>query len=223
MVQPNAPAPWVTVVGIVGNIQHVDLVNPPRPSMYLAPSQDQRSGDTLREWAARTSGDPTAVANAVRDAVWAVDPALPITRVQTMQRLRSAVTAKEQFNLLLVGLFALLALILSAVGLYGVTAYAVIQRTRELGIRLALGAQPGDVLRIVVGQGARLVAIGLAIGTLASLALTRLMATLLFGVSSRDPATFAGVGVLLAVVSLVACYIPARRAMRVDPVVALRG
>ena len=140
-----------------------------------------------------------------------------------MQRLRSAVTAKEQFNLLLVGLFALLALILSAVGLYGVTAYAVIQRTRELGIRLALGAQPGDVLRIVVGQGARLVAIGLAIGTLASLALTRLMATLLFGVSSRDPATFAGVGVLLAVVSLVACYIPARRAMRVDPVVALRG
>jgi len=219
----NAPAPWVTVVGIVGNIQHVDLVNPPRPSMYLAPSQDQRSGDTLREWAARTSSDPTAVANAVRDAVWAVDPALPITRVQTMQRLRSAVTAKEQFNLLLVGLFALLALILSAVGLYGVTAYAVIQRTRELGIRLALGAQPGDVLRIVVGQGARLVAIGLAIGTLASLALTRLMATLLFGVSSRDPATFAGVGVLLAVVSLVACYIPARRAMRVDPVVALRG
>jgi putative ABC transport system permease protein len=190
--------------------------------MYLAPSQDQRSGDTLREWAVKTSGDPAAVATAVRDAVWAVDPALPITRVQTMQRLRSAATAKEQFNVLLVGLFAVLALILSAVGLYGVTAYTVMQRTRELGIRLALGAQPGDVLRIVLGHGARLVLAGLAIGTLASLALTRLMTTLLFGIGTRDPMTFAGVGVLLATVSLLACYIPARRAMRVDPMMALR-
>ena len=104
-----------------------------------------------------------------------------------------------------------------------VTAYTVMQRTRELGIRLALGAQPGDVLRIVLGHGARLVLAGLAIGTLASLALTRLMTTLLFGIGTRDPMTFAGVGVLLAAVSLLACYIPARRAMRVDPVVALRN
>ena len=140
-----------------------------------------------------------------------------------MQRLRSAMTAREQFNLLLVGLFALLALILSAVGLYGVTAYAVTQRTRELGIRLALGAQPGDVLRIVLGHGARLVLAGLVIGTLASLALTRLMTTLLFGIGTRDPITFAGVSVLLAIVSLLACYIPARRAMRVDAAVALRN
>jgi putative ABC transport system permease protein len=159
----------------------------------------------------------------VRDAVWAVDPALPITRVQTLERMRSAMTAREQFNLLLVGLFAVLALILAAVGLYGVTAYTVIQRTRELGIRVALGAQSGDVLQIVLGQGARLALAGLAIGTLASLALTRLMTTLLFGIGTRDPITFAGVGVLLAIVSLLACYIPARRAMRVDPVVALRS
>jgi len=216
-------APWLTVVGIVGNIQHVDLIHQPRPAMYLAPSQDQRSGDTLRDWAVKSSGDPVGIAAGVRDAVWAVDPALPITRVQTLERMRSAMTAREQFNLLLVGLFAVLALILSAVGLYGVTAYTVIQRTRELGIRVALGAQPGDVLQIVLGQGARLALAGLAIGTLASLALTRLMTTLLFGIGTRDPITFAGVGVLLAIVSLLACYIPARRAMRVDPVVALRS
>jgi len=142
--------------------------------------------------------------------------------VQTLERLRSAATAQEQFNLLLVGVFALVALILAAVGLYGVTSYAVAQRTRELGIRLALGAQPGDVLRAVLGQGARLAAAGLAIGMVVSLALTRVMATLLFGVGARDPMTFVGVGALLALVSGVACYIPARRAMRVDPVVALR-
>jgi putative ABC transport system permease protein len=139
-----------------------------------------------------------------------------------MQRMRASATAQEQFNLLLVGVFALLALVLAAVGLYGVTSYAVAQRTHELGIRLALGAQPTDVLRIVLGQGARLVVAGLAVGTAASLALTRLMTGLLFGIGARDPLTFAGVGVLLALVSLVACYIPARRAMRVDPVVALR-
>ena len=140
-----------------------------------------------------------------------------------MQQLRGTATAQEQFNVLIVGLFAVVALVLAAVGLYGVTAYSVAQRTRELGIRLALGAQPGDVLRIVLGQGARLVIVGLAIGTLASLALTRMMTTLLFGIGTRDPMTFAAVGVLLAAVSLLACYIPARRAMRVDPVVALRS
>ena len=218
----GANAQWLTVVGIVGNVQHVDLINQPRPTMYFPASQDHGTGDTVRDWVLKTSADPAALASSVRAAVWAVDPALPITHVQTMEKLRGGATAQEQFNLLLVGLFAALALVLAAVGLYGVTAYAVAQRTRELGIRLALGAQPGDVLRIVLGQGARLVAIGLAIGTVASLALTRLMTTLLFGIGTRDPITFGGVFVLLAIVSLLACYIPARRAMRVDPVVALR-
>jgi putative ABC transport system permease protein len=155
--------------------------------------------------------------------VWASDPALPITRVRMMQHVRGLATAQEAFTVLLVGLFATVALILAAVGLYGVTAYSVAQRTRELGIRLALGAGPGDVLRTVLGQGARLVLVGIAIGTVVSLALTRMMASLLFGVGARDPITFAAVSVLLAAVSLVACYIPARRAMRVDPVVALRN
>jgi predicted permease len=218
----GANAPWLTVVGVVGNVQHVDLINQPRPTMYFPASQDHGTGDTVRDWVLKTPADPAALAASVRSAIWAVDSALPITHIQTMDKLRTAATAQEQFNLLLVGLFAALALVLAAVGLYGVTAYAVAQRTRELGIRLALGAQPGDVLRIVLGQGARLVAIGLAIGTLASLALTRLMTTLLFGIGSRDPITFGSVGVLLAIVSLLACYIPARRAMRVDPVDALR-
>lgn len=203
-------------------MQQLDLVRRPRPAIYLAGTRDPGTGDTARDWVVRTVGDPAAPAAAARAAVWSIDGALPVTRLQPMDRVRSSATAREQFTLLLVAMFAALALVLAAVGLYGVTAYAVAQRTHELGIRLALGAQPVDGLRIVVGQGARLVAIGLAIGTLASLALTRLMTTLLFGVGSRDPATFAGVAVLLAAVSLVACYIPARRAMRVDPVVALR-
>jgi len=214
------PAPLITVVGVVGDVQHADLVHQPRATMYLPPAQHPR--DAIGDWAVKTSGDPAAIAASIRGLVSSVDPLLPVTRVQTMQRMRASATAQEQFNLLLVGVFALLALVLAAVGLYGVTSYAVVQRTRELGIRLALGAQPADVLRIVLGQGVRLVVAGLAVGTTASLALTRLMAGLLFGIGARDPLTFTGVGVLLALVSLVACYIPARRAMSVDPVVALR-
>ncbi len=214
------PAPLITVVGIVGDVHHADLVHQPRATMYLPPAQDPR--DSIADWAVKTSGDPAAIAASIRGMVSSVDPLLPVTRLQTMQRMRASATAQEQFNLLLIGVFALLALVLAAVGLYGVTAYAVAQRTRELGIRLALGAQPADVVRIVLGQGARLVVAGLIVGMAASLALTRLMTGLLFGIGARDPITFAGVGVLLALVSLMACYVPARRAMRVDPVVALR-
>jgi predicted permease len=218
----NASMPWLTVVGVVGNVQQFDLVRQPRPAIYLAGSQDPGTGDTVRDWVVRTAGDPAALAPVARSAVWAVDDALPITRLQSLDRVRAAATGREQFTLLLVTLFAVLALVLAAVGLYGVTAYAVAQRTRELGIRVALGATSRDVLRLVLDTGGRLVLVGLAIGTLAALALSRLMSTLLFGVSVRDPMTFAGVALLLAVVSMVACYIPARRATRVDPVAALR-
>jgi putative ABC transport system permease protein len=218
----NTSIPWLTVVGVVGNVHQFDLVRQPRPAIYLAGSQDPGTGDTVRDWVVRTAGDPAALAPAARSAVWAVDGALPITRLQPLDRVRAAATGREQFTLLLVTLFAVLALVLAAVGLYGVTAYAVAQRTRELGIRVALGATSRDVVRLVLDMGGRLVLVGLAIGTLAALMLSRLMSTLLFGVSARDPMTFAGVALLLAAVSMVACYIPARRATRVDPVIALR-
>ena len=180
-------------------------------------------GDTVRDWVVRAAADPTALATAVRAAVSAVDPTLPITRVQTMDQVRSGALAREQFVLLLVGLFAAVAIVLAGVGLYGVTAFTVAQRTRELGIRLALGATPLDVVRLVIAYGGRLVVVGIAIGTAGSLGLTELIRTMLFGISARDPMTFTGVAVLLTLVLLAACYLPARRAMRVDPVIALRS
>src|SRR5262245_1873243 len=216
------PTPWLTVVGVVGDVRQLDLVRQPRPAMYVPAPQANATRDTLRDWVVRTATDPVSVAPAMRSAVWSIDPTLPITRTRTMDQIRSAFTASQQFTLLLVGLFALLALVLAAVGLYGVTAYNVSQRTRELGIRVALGARRGTLLRLVLTDGARLTLIGVVIGTIAALALTQVMATLLFGVSARDPMTFVGVAVLLVAVSLVASFVPAHRATRVDPVVALR-
>jgi len=142
--------------------------------------------------------------------------------VQTLDRIRSAATAREEFTLLLVGLFGALALVVAVTGLYGVTAFAVAQRTRELGIRIALGATRLDVIRLVLALGGRLIIAGIAIGMATSLGLSQLMRSMLFGISARDPLTFVGVAALLAALSLVACYMPARRAMRVDPVIALR-
>jgi putative ABC transport system permease protein len=220
--RPDENVPWVAVVGIVGDVRQLDLARAPRPAMYLPPSQDLGTGDTLRDWIVRASGDPVSLASAVRRAVWAIDPALPITRMQTLAQVRSAATASQRFNLLLVGLFAGLGLLLAAIGLYGVTAYTVTQRTRELGIRIALGAQRGELLRLVLARGVQLTTIGLGVGTVAAFALTSLMSTLLFGVGAHDPITFASVSMLFTVVSLVASFIPAHRAMHVDPMIALR-
>jgi putative ABC transport system permease protein len=219
---PNSPTPWLTVVGIVADVRQVDLVRTPRPAMYVPASQDQGTTAALRDFVVRTSGDPAALAPSIRSAVWGIDPTLPVSRVQTMEQAKATVTATQQFNLLLVSSFAGLALLLASSGLYGVTAYSVSQRTRELGIRVALGAHGGMLLRLVLAQGVRLSLIGLAVGTAAALALTRVMEALLFGIGARDPMTFAGVGVLLLGVSLVASLVPAYRATRVDPVVALR-
>ena len=161
--------------------------------------------------------------SAVRQAVAAVDRGVPVYQVATMDQLLNASVASERFNSFLLLLFAALALGLTAVGIYGVLAFGVSQRRREIGIRLALGAHPRDVLRLVVRQGMQLVAAGILLGISGALALTRLMASLLYGVSPSDPATFVVVSVLLALVALVACYVPARRATRVDPMVALRA
>jgi putative ABC transport system permease protein len=218
----NDDVPWLTVVGIVGDVRQLDLVRVPRPAMYFPASQDQGTGDTLRDWVIHTSSDPTALVPAARNAVWSVDATLPITSVQTMAQLRAAATASQQFTLLLVGLFGVLALVLVIIGLYGVTAYSVAQRTRELGLRVALGARRGALLRAVLAHGVRLTIVGLAVGVSAALALTELMSTLLFEIGPRDPMTFAGVALLLLVVSLIASLGAAHRATRVDPVVALK-
>jgi putative ABC transport system permease protein len=218
----NSGVPWVTIVGIVSDVRQLELIGAPRPAIYLPASQDAGTGDTLRDWVIRASGDPPALASAARTAVWAIDPTLSISRIQTMEHVRSSYLGPQKFNLSLVGLFGLLALILAAVGLYGVAAYSVAQRTHEIGIRMALGARPRDVLQLVVGQGTKLALLGLAVGTVAALALTRLVASLLYDIGAHDPLTFTVVGVLLLLVAVFASYVPARRATRVDPMVALR-
>ncbi|MGB2671582.1 MAG: ABC transporter permease [Candidatus Acidiferrum sp.] len=170
----------------------------------------------------RTEGDPTAVMGAVRQAVEEIDPREVVYNVQTMGEVVSNSFAARRLSMMLLGAFAALALVLACVGIYGVISYLVGQRTHEIGVRMALGAQQNDVLRLVIGHGARMALIGVAIGIVAALGLTRLMANQLFGVSAHDPLTFGGVGALLMIVAVAACYIPARRAMRVDPIIALR-
>ena len=170
----------------------------------------------------RTEGDPTAVMSDVRRAVAEIDPREVVYNVQTMDEVVSNSFAARRLSMILLGAFAALALVLACVGIYGVISYLVGQRTHEIGVRMALGAQHRDVLRLVLGQGASMALIGVAIGLVAALGLTRLMSNQLFGVSAHDPLTFAAVAALLIIVAVAACYIPARRAMRVDPMIALR-
>lgn len=218
----DAPVPWLRVVGVVGNIRRYDVASAPRPAVYFPVSQFEDAQGLLRDWVVRIDGDPAALTQGLRGTIWAINKNLPISRVQTMERVRSAAVAPQRFNLLLLGLFGCLALILASVGVYGVTSYAVGQRTREMGIRMALGARPRDVLRMVLGDSAGVALIGVGIGVVGALGFARLMASLLFGVGPADPVTFISVALLLSLVALAASYIPARRAMRVDPIVALR-
>ena len=170
----------------------------------------------------RTSGDPKTMASAVRAALFMVDGDQPISQIRTLRDVVDALISSEQSRMALMCVSGGLALLLAAVGCYGVIAVSVGQRTREIGIRVAFGAQPNDVLRLIVGQGSRLALIGVAIGLAGSFGLVRLIGSMLYGVSATDPLTFVGVAILLTLVALAACYIPARRAMRVDPMVALR-
>src|SRR5262245_6531570 len=175
-----------------------------------------------RDLVVRTTGDPLSVVAAVRQAIWSVDPAQPVSNVRTMEEILSEEVTQRRIGMTLLAAFAALALLLASLGIYGVLAYAVTQRTKEIGIRVALGAQSADVLRLIIGQGLQLVVLGVALGLVAALALTRLMKSLLFGVSASDPLTFAGIALLLALVALLACYLPARRAAKTDPMIALR-
>ena len=214
--------PWLTIAGIVGDTREFDPLTAPRPTMYFPIKQFADPGGILRDWVVRTTVDPLTVASSVRTAVWSVDKNLPVTRVRTMDEVRSTSIASERLNLLLFVLFASLALLLATVGIFGVMAYSVAERTREIGIRVALGARSNEVLKLVLTQGLRLAGLGLLLGLVAAFALTRLMAGMIYGVSSTDAATFFTVALLLVAVALGACYIPARRALRVDPMIALR-
>jgi putative ABC transport system permease protein len=211
--------PWVTVVGVVGDVRHRGLDVDVRPEMFFHAAQTPSREMTL---VVRAAGDPLALVGAARERVLAVDRDQPVGNVKTMETWLAESLASRRFAVLLLGLFALVAAALAAVGLYGVVSYTVAQRTHELGLRLALGARPRDVLRLVIRQGMSMTLVGAVVGLVAALAFARLMSGLLFGVAAHDPATFVGVPVLLLAVALLACYVPARRATKVDPMVALR-
>jgi putative ABC transport system permease protein len=207
------------IVGVVGTIKHGSLDESPRAAMYVSIDQLAPPDMTV---VLRSSGNPAQLSAALRDTVSSLDPNQAISTIRSMDDVVSGSVAQPRFASQILGLFAVLALLLAAVGLYGLIAYTVTQRTHEIGIRMALGAEPRDVLKLVIGQGLKLALAGAAIGIVGALALTRLMQGLLFQVSPTDPVTFIGVTVLLTVVALAASYIPARRAMRVDPMIALR-
>jgi len=209
------------IVGIVGNVKHFSLDSESREEAY-AP-YDQTPFWLNMTLVARTTGDPRSIAAALRDQVRRVDKDQPVSRVRTMEAVVAGSVAQPRFRTLLLGLFAVIALLLAAVGIYGVISYAVTQRTQEIGIRMALGAQPRDVLQLVVRQGMAPALGGLGLGFLGAFALMRLMEDMLFVVRANDPATFALVALLLAAVALLACYLPARRAAKVDPLIALRS
>ncbi len=212
-----------TIIGVVGDIKHGSLDERESAQIYLAYSQRP---DIFGSLVVRTSGDALSFSKAVRDAIWSIDKDQPVWKVRTMEFLLDRSLGGQRFMVQLLGIFSLLALLLASVGIYGVMSYAVSQRTNEIGIRMALGAQAGDVLRMIMRQGMTLTLIGIAIGMMATFGLMRLTGLLLvnqlFGVSATDPLTFLAIGLLLTLTALLACYLPARRATTVDPMIALR-
>jgi putative ABC transport system permease protein len=219
---PDNTVPIMEIVGVVSNVTQ-GLGLDPKAEMFVPYKQgDQLLPQFELSLVMRTAADPHQEAAALRSAVAEIDPNQPIVKIRTMEDNMAATVAQPRFRTWLIGIFAALALLLAAVGIYGVMSYSVTQRTNEIGIRVTLGAQPTDVFRTVVGEGLRYALLGVAIGVAAGLALTRLLASFLYGISAYDPATFIAVAVLLIAVSAAASYFPARRATRVDPIVALR-
>src|SRR5579863_4515328 len=219
LAQQNNPRVFAVVVGVVGNLRIHDLTRAVREQIYVPFAQEPFGTMGV---AIRTTGDPAGMFAQVEQQVRALDPAIAVRDLKLMDAYVDDARAPMRFNLILIGIFGGAALLLASIGLYGVMAYSVTQRSHELGIRIALGAAPRDVLRLVLTQGTHLIVIGAAAGLVAALFLTRAMTSLLYGVGANDPWTFLGVAVLLTAVALFACYLPARRASRVDPIVALR-
>jgi putative ABC transport system permease protein len=207
------------IVGVVGDIRQTNLGDEPAPGIYVPYTQEIMPWQTL---VVRTKNDPMALATPIRHEVTALDPEQPVARVATMDELKEASTAQPRFRTFLLGAFASIALLLSAIGIYGVMAYTVGRRTSEIGIRMALGARPANILRLIVGESMILTLLGASLGLVGAYAVARVMKSLLFGVTSTDPFTFAAVTLLLSFVALLASYIPARRASRVDPLVAFK-
>jgi len=217
---PESNEPWHTIIGVAGTVRNEGLdKESPRQSIYVPYLQIPVRGMTV---AVRTSGDPGSLAGAIRKEVLALDKDQPVTNVLTMDEIVSRSVWQQRFYTMLFGIFAVLALVLAAVGIYGVMSYAVTQRTQEIGIRMALGARAIDVLQLIIRNGMTLISIGLVVGLVGAVALTRLLTTLLFGITPTDKLTFLTVSAILFVVALVACYLPARRATKVDPLEALR-
>jgi predicted permease len=223
----NIPT-WLTVIGVAKDAKQQDWTAEPHPEVYLAALQNrQYMGDPGSHMAyitlvVRTSSDPAAFVPLVKNTVWSIDRNLPVSEVFTMEAVVANANAEPRFEMLVLGAFAGVALILAAVGIYGLMSYSVARRTHEIGIRISLGASRNDVFRLVVRQGMVLALVGSAAGIAGAVLLSRLMVKVLYGIRPIDPITFAGVILLLTFVALAATYIPARRAMQVDPLAALR-
>jgi predicted permease len=216
---PNPKAPWRTIVGVIGNIRHDGLESAVAPEAFLPSAQDVNGDMAL---AVRGDGDPAALASAVRDAVRAVDPSVTVWEMRTLDDMLQEHVAPRRLAMLLVQGFALVALALALIGIYGVLSYTVSQRVPEIGVRMALGASPAEILRMTIGDGLRLAVPGIALGVIAAFAATRLASAVLFNVSPADPASYAVLTAAVLAVAFAACYLPARRAARIDPLSAIR-
>jgi putative ABC transport system permease protein len=212
----------MTIVGVAADVKYSGLNQPVDPAVYAPFSQNDEAWRRWMTLVIKTRAPIAGLVEDVKKQVWNMDSQIPVSDIQSMDDLLTVSVAQQRFNMLLLGIFAALAVALAGVGIYGMMAYRVNQRTHEIGVYIALGAQHRDVLRLVMKDGAKLALLGIAIGLAGALALTRVMVSLLFEVKPTDPPTLIGVALLLAAVALLACYLPARRALRVHPMTALR-